>query len=89
MISYKIIHHIPGRIKLEVPFIKNVSLSKLLHMSKQLSTITTPEGIKEIRPSPLTGRVVIIYEYGKIDIIEYLKTVASSIEIQESIGGKD
>ncbi len=89
MITYKIIHHIPGRIRIEVPAIKNLSMSGLLQISKQLSTISIPEGIKDIRPNPLSGSVVITYEHGKIDIIKYIKDMSSSIEIQKFAGGRD
>jgi hypothetical protein len=89
MISYRIIHHVPGRIRIEVPFIRNLSISGLLQMSKQLSTIPVPEGIKDIRPNSLSGSVVITYDHGKIDIIEYINDVSSSMEIQKFAGGRD
>jgi hypothetical protein len=89
MISYRIIHHIPGRIRIEVPFIKKLSRSELLQMSKQLSTISIPEGIKDIHPNPLSGSIVITYEHGKIDIIEYIKTVSSNMEIQKLVEVRD
>jgi hypothetical protein len=86
MISYRIIHHVPGRIRIEVPLIKNLSISGLLQMSKQLSTIPIPEGIKDIRPNPLSGSIVITYKPEKINIVEYLKDIASSVEL---IGEQD
>lgn len=86
MITYKIKHHIPGRIRIEVPFIKNLSLSDLLQMSKQISSTSIPEGIKNISPNPFSGSLVITYEPGKIDIIEYIKDMASSMEIQKLTG---
>ncbi|WP_333654481.1 HMA2 domain-containing protein [Dissulfurispira sp.] len=89
MISYRIIHHIPGRIRIEVPAIKNLSISSLLQMSKQFSAIPIPEGIKDIRPNPFSGSIVITYIPEKIDIIEYLKDIASSIEMQKLMGGWD
>jgi hypothetical protein len=89
MITYKIIHHIPGRIRIEVPAIKHLSMSGLLQMSKQLSTIAIPEGIKDIRPNPLSGSVVITYKPEKINIIEYLKDIVSSAEMQKLMGGQD
>jgi len=58
-------------------------------MSKQLSTISIPEGIKDIRPNPLSGSIVITYEHGKIDIIEYIKTVSSNMEMQKLVGVRD
>jgi hypothetical protein len=87
MISYKIMHHIPGRIRIEVPFIKTLSTANLLELSGYLSAMPIPEGIKEVRPSLFSASVVITYETGKIDIVEYIKNMASSIEIQKLIGG--
>ena len=87
MISYRIIHHVPGRIRIEVPSIKSLSLAGLLQMSKQLSDIPIHEGIKDIRPNPFSGSVVITYEHGKIDIIEYIKNIASSMEMRKLVGG--
>ncbi len=89
MISYRIIHHIPGRIRIEVPFIKKLSMSRLFKISKQLSTIPIPEGIKDIRPNPLSGSIVITYDHGKIDIIEYIKNLSCSIEIQQLARAKN
>lgn len=89
MFTYKIIHHIPGRIRIEVPAIKNLSISGLLEMSKQLSTIPIPEGIDDIRPNPFSGSIVITYKPEKINIVEYLKDIASSAEIQKLMGGYD
>lgn len=89
MISYKIIHHIPGRIRIEVPLIKKLSLSGLSKLSKQLSTIPIPDGIKDIRPNPLSGSIVITYEHGKIDIIEYIKNLSCSMEIQRLAEAKN
>jgi hypothetical protein len=88
MITYKIIHHIPGRIRIEVPAIKNLSISGLLQMSKQFSTISIPEGIEDIKPNPFSGSIVITYRPEKINIIEYLKDIASSAEMQKLMGGQ-
>lgn len=89
MITYKIIHHIPGRIRIEVPAIRNLSISGLLQMSKQFSAISIPEGIEDIRPNPFSGSIVITYKPEKINIIEYLKDIASSAEMQKLMGGQD
>jgi hypothetical protein len=88
MISYRIIHHIPGRIRIEVPAIKNLSMSGLLQMSKQFSTISIPEGIDDIKPNPFSGSIVITYRPEKINIIEYLKDITSSAEMQKFMGGQ-
>lgn len=89
MISYRIIHHIPGRIRIEVPVIKKLSISGLLQMSKQFSAIAISEGIEDIRPNPFSGSIVITYKPEKINIIEYIKNMASSAEMQKLMGGQD
>lgn len=83
MIVYKIIHHIPGRIRIEVPAIKKLSMAELLQISKHLSSIPVPEGIEEIRPNPFSGSVVIRYKPEKINILEYIKEIACSAEMQK------
>ncbi len=83
MIQYRIVHHVPGRIRLEVPSIKGLSLSVL----KGLSGIPVPCGIEDIRPNPLTGSLLIKYDPGQIDIDAYLRDMASSVTI-ESIFNK-
>ena len=87
--TFRIIDHIPGRIKIEVPFIKKTSVSELLRLSKDLSNIGIPEGIKDISLSPISRNIVITYDYGKIDIIQCIKNVLSSIDVQKFSGGKD
>lgn len=87
MIQYKILHHVPGRIRLEVPFIKGLSLSVL----KGLSGVPVPCGIEDIRPNPLTGSLLIKYDPDRINIIAYLRDMVSSDEIKSIInkGGSD
>ncbi|MCX7794151.1 MAG: hypothetical protein N2257_07105 [Thermodesulfovibrionales bacterium] len=82
MIDYRIIHHSPGLLKVEIPAIKNISRIKLKQIS---SYITVPEGIRSIRPDIFKGIVVIKYEDGKIDILNHLQHFLSKKEIQNYI----
>lgn len=86
MIAYRIIHYIPGCIMIEV-----FSPSGFQELSKQLSDIFIPEGIEDIRLNPFSGNfsgnMVITYEPGKIDIIEYIKSAVSSMELKKLTGG--
>lgn len=86
MIAYKILHHISGRIRIEVPSIKILSKPDLLQLSSQLSSTNIPDGIKDIRPNPFSGSLVITYESGKIDIIKFIENLSSNKEIQKLIG---
>lgn len=80
VIIFKVIHHIPGRIRLAVPFMKGLSVETL----KKLSVIPIPAGIKDVRPNPATGTLVIKYDPESIDIMKYLEAVVSK-EIQTII----
>ena len=90
MITYDIVHHIAGRIRLKVPLIKKVVRARNLpdHI-KNLSFISLPSGIKDIRANPFVGSLVIVYEPKEVDVIEFIKTtfdsLSSNAEIQKIV----
>ena len=81
MIQYRIVHHVPGRIRIEVPSMKGLSIKVL----ERLSNMPIPCGIKDIRPNPLTGSLLIKYDPGRINIVTYLQAMASSGEIHDTL----
>jgi len=85
MIQYRIVHHVPGRIRIEVPSIKGVPLKEL----KKLSALPVPVGIEGIRPNPLTGSLLIKYNPDEINIVTYLNDMAVSRAIEEKLMGGD
>lgn len=87
MMQYKILHHVPGRIRIEVPSIKGLSVKVL----SRLSGIPVPCGIEDIRPNPLTGSLLIKYDPGRINIVSYLRDMASGDVIKNVLdkGGYD
>ncbi|MBF0557821.1 MAG: hypothetical protein HQL08_03465 [Nitrospirae bacterium] len=82
MISYKVVHHVPGRIRLHVPVIKNLSIATL----KQLATLPIPEGITDVSANPLTGSIVIKYEPARCDILKCLDEMMENAELLATIG---
>jgi hypothetical protein len=78
MIKYRIVHHVPGRIRIEVPAIRELSFKAL----DKLSNIPIPCGIKGIRPNPITGSLLIQYDPQRIDIMTYLKNISSREEMK-------
>ncbi|MBZ0158470.1 MAG: hypothetical protein K8I29_19910 [Alphaproteobacteria bacterium] len=86
MIEYSIKHHIPGRIRIEVPLLKDLSLPDLQKLFHLLSTFPVPLGIKGMRPNPLSCSLVIEYDPKLIDIHEYIRKVASSREMAKVFG---
>ncbi len=81
MIKYRIVHHVPGRIRIEVPSIKGISTKVL----EKLVNISIPPGIENISPNPLTGSLLIKYDPGQINIVAYLQDMASSDEIKHML----
>ena len=81
MIAYKIAHHIPGRIRVEIPALKCLSFMELRTVAEKLQAIPVPAGIREVRPNPLNMSLVIIYEPENIDIIRYINEMISRMGI--------
>ncbi len=77
MINYKVVHHVPGRIRVQVPIIKKLSVATL----KKLAGIPIPAGIKDVRANPVTGSLVITYDPDHVDIEKCLKMMLSDSEI--------
>lgn len=78
VIEYKIKHHVRGRIKVHIPVLKKIPLSRLY----SLKDMELPEGIKDVSPNPLTGNVVIHYDPSKVNIEEFLASLSSKEEIR-------
>ena len=80
MIPYSVVHHIPGRIRLEVPSIQRLSYTDLKQLLARI-----PAGIRDIQANPITGSVVIKYDPKTIDILAYIRSMTSSREMQEIV----
>jgi hypothetical protein len=86
-IFYKVLFHTRGYIRLEVPTLKRLSWSYLYKNFKTSSPFPLPAGIKNFHLNPLTGSMVIYYEPDSINILEYIKNMASNADINSIIGG--
>jgi len=76
MIKYRIVHHVPGRIRIEVPSMKGLSKSDLL----RLSELSVPPGIVGMRANPILGTLVMTYDPARINIVAYVEEMASRTE---------
>lgn len=81
-IEYRVVHHVHGRIRLQAPAIKKLSIKTL----KKLSDLPIPDGIKNVHANPITGSIVIIYDPEKMNITEYLKKMMTDEELLAIIG---
>ena len=88
MITYHIVHHVSGRIRLKVPFIQKLILLNFKNIPehiKNFSFISIPPGITDIKPNPLTGSLVIHYEPDEVNIMEFIQSAMDSIASNEEI----
>ena len=85
-ISYKVLFHTKGYIRLEVPLLKKLSWSYLYNNFKNPSRFPRASGIKNFHLNPLDGSMVITYE-PDINILEYIKNMATDPDIKNIIGG--
>lgn len=86
MIEYQIKHHIPGRIRIEIPGARRFSRQKLRRIAEiAANKISLPDGVKDVQVHPLSLNLIFEYDPTKIDIIAYLNHMAKSRELQEVI----
>lgn len=73
----RVIHSIPGRLRLKVPLIRKVDTKH--HDWKQLicSLLKVPEGIDEVSVSQVTGTVLLHYDSALVSEQEILSFIAS------------
>ncbi len=86
-ITYKILYHERGYIRLEVPAIRKLSWSFLYENFKKSPPFPVPSGIKDLHVNPFKGNIVIIYEPEDIDIVGYIKSMAAATVIKNIIRG--
>ncbi|HWR88699.1 MAG TPA: hypothetical protein VN260_00435 [Dissulfurispiraceae bacterium] len=79
MVSYVVKHHIPGRIRIEIPLLKRAPAKEL----NKLVDIPVPEGVTNVRVNPLNGNLIIAYDPKRIDILRWLDVMASDSRILE------
>jgi len=77
--SYKVLFHIKGYIRLEMPLLRKLSWSYLYDNLKNSSRFPLPSGVNNFYLNPLTGSMVIKYE-PDINILECIKNMATDIE---------
>lgn len=80
---YKIVYHKPGKIKIEVPLLKQVSFLKMNKIYNIIEHKYAHFGIKDVLVSPLTGRITITYDEGRINIIEYIQIISNDETISK------
>ena len=82
MTGYAIKHHLPGRIRIDIPELKKMSGEELKRLADVLTRVWRIKGIRYFSANPVTGSVTITYDPAVIDIMVYLNDMASDEKIQ-------
>jgi hypothetical protein len=85
MIAYTIKHHVPGRIRIEIPGLKKMTMEELKRLADVVTRVWRIEGIRDISANPVTGSMTIKYDPAVIDIMAYLSDMAADQEINNFI----
>jgi hypothetical protein len=86
-ISYRILYHTKGYIRLEMPFLKSLSWSVMFNNIKKSLSFPIPAAIKDFHVNTMQGNIIITYEPQDIDILSYLKNMSSDPEINKILRG--
>ena len=85
--TYKILYHNKGYIRLGVPSLRKLPWSYFYKNSAKSLPFTMPAGIKNFHINPFRGSIVITYEPDDIDILIYVRSMASDPAVRKIIKG--
>lgn len=80
-IKIKVVHSIPGRLRINAPAIKKVPREWQIKDDNIASTFKAIKGVKEIEFSYITGNILIKYDQNENDEKGILKSVKKMIQI--------
>jgi Heavy metal associated domain 2 len=86
MIEYSIKHHVPGRIRLFIPQLRKLPVEKLQRLAAAVTP--TPRGVQDVSANPITGSLVVKYDPKGVDILQYIKAIASDEKIRAIVEGE-
>ena len=80
MVTYPIKHHVPGRIRPDVPALRKIAEHRLKKISKAMTRLPVFMGIRDLTVNPGNGSVGIEYDSEVVDIIDYLEDMSVIVE---------
>jgi hypothetical protein len=75
----KVVHHLPGRLRLHIPLLERLDPEWQRYEADLLDLIKIDESLIDVQLSVLTGRVLIRYDHRQIDkdeIMQWLRKLA-------------
>lgn len=92
----KVVHSIPGRLRLHVPLLKKMNSGNGDWISVIVDLLKTLMGIDEVLPSPATGNILLRYDDKRLtesEILTFLTSITkifhAHLDDFEQIKGKD
>jgi hypothetical protein len=86
-LTYKILYHKSGYIRLEIPSLRKLAWALFFRNFKITLPFPLPPAIKGFHINPLTGNIVLTYEPDHIDILEYIRKMASDPNMKNILKG--
>jgi len=80
-LSPKVIHSLPGRVRIELPALRKIPADKRDLVERVVAELWVPDGIKSLDLSLITGSVVIRYDATEVSEQQVLETIRSLIGI--------
>ncbi len=87
----KVVHSIPGRLRLQVPGLSNVPSEMKVYEHYVIDVIKLEDGIKEVNFSYITGKILVIYDPEKTNekrIVSWLDLIWKKIVENERVYSK-
>jgi hypothetical protein len=78
----KVVHHLPGRLRLHIPLLERLSSEWRCYQSDLVEIIKLNKGIVDIEMSIISGRVLIYYHpdrTSKSQILQWVKDLALTL----------
>lgn len=88
MVTYTIKHHVPGRIRLDVPALRKIAEHRLKKISEAMTRLPVFMGIRDLTVNPGNGSVAIEYDSEVVDIIDYLEDMSVIVETLDCLEGR-
>lgn len=80
----RVVHSIPGRLRLHSPLLKRVKLENKEWLTLVTELISTPDGIDEVKTSVTTGSILLQYDSKKLTETEIMSFISSLTTIFQS-----
>lgn len=86
---YRVIHHVPGRLRLVVPGLRTAPKAELLALARELKRALIPGKVLDVSANPLTGSVTLTYDAAAVDIISWVEALLRREDVSRVLGRDD